>query len=314
MQASRFTQYTKIYDCSPGCPAMISLDSTLSFAKEQSMGATGRLGFLCLLFTALFVFSVEHGMSQTEPAQGAHAAGGTIHGLVKSGNMPIPGAAVSISSATDSSTLTTWTDVDGRYSAKLPSFGTYAVRVEMVAFANSTQQVVVDASHQNVEANFELTLLSRSKSTTPQPRQPTGPAVARRGFQNLSIMQNMAGQDAASGAGNEVVPPGMPVPGMDPNSATESVAVSGNQSNSFNSMSGDELQQRISDARLQGGGFGAPGGFGGGGGGFGGGPGGFGGGGGGRGMIIGGRRGFDINHPHGSLYYGIGDSALNASP
>jgi trimeric autotransporter adhesin len=27
-----------------------------------------------------------------------------------------------------------------------------------------------------------------------------------------------------------------------------------------------------------------------------------------------GRRGFDINHPHGSLYYGIGDSALNASP
>ena len=27
-----------------------------------------------------------------------------------------------------------------------------------------------------------------------------------------------------------------------------------------------------------------------------------------------GRRGFDINRPHGSLYYGVGDSALNASP
>ena len=27
-----------------------------------------------------------------------------------------------------------------------------------------------------------------------------------------------------------------------------------------------------------------------------------------------GRRGFDINHPHGSIYYGIGDSALNAAP
>src|SRR6202142_2284876 len=34
-----------------------------------------------------------------------------------------------------------------------------------------------------------------------------------------------------------------------------------------------------------------------------------GGGGGGRG-----RRGFDVNRPHGSVYYGIGDSALNAAP
>ncbi len=31
-------------------------------------------------------------------------------------------------------------------------------------------------------------------------------------------------------------------------------------------------------------------------------------------MTITGRRGFDINHPHGSIYYGIGDSALNAAP
>ena len=31
-------------------------------------------------------------------------------------------------------------------------------------------------------------------------------------------------------------------------------------------------------------------------------------------MTITGRRGFDINHPHGSIYYGVGDSALNAAP
>ncbi len=49
-------------------------------------------------------------------------------------------------------------------------------------------------------------------------------------------------------------------------------------------------------------GFGGPGGFGGGGGGFGG------------GAALFGRRGFDINKPHGSIYYGIGDSALNAAP
>ncbi len=52
-----------------------------------------------------------------------------------------------------------WTDVDGIYSAAVPSYGSYTVRVEMIAFANSTQQVVIDATHQNVPANFELTLL-----------------------------------------------------------------------------------------------------------------------------------------------------------
>ena len=61
---------------------------------------------------------------------------------------------------------------------------------------------------------------------------------------------------------SDVVPSGMPVPGIAPDSATESVAVSGNTSNSFNAMSADEMQQRFNDARQQGGGFGGGGGFG----------------------------------------------------
>jgi hypothetical protein len=222
--------------------------------------------------------------------------------------MPIPGAAVSISSNSAGVKISTWTDVDGTYSAAVPSYGSYTVRVRMVAFANNTQQVVVDASHQNVPANFELTLLSRTRTAADSPRA-NAQRSSQRGFQNLSIMQSLGGQDTTNNGLSDVVPSGMPVPGVDPNSATESIAVSGNVSNPFNSMSGDELQQRINDARAQGGGFGGPGAFG-----PGGGPGGFGGGRGGGPMMIMGRRGFDINHPHGSIYYGIGDSALNASP
>lgn len=227
--------------------------------------------------------------------------------------MPIPGAAVLISSASSADfKITTWTDVDGTYTAAVPAFGSYTIRVQMVAFANATQQVVVDASHPIALGNFELTLLSRThEAPTPQ-RRANAQGFAQRGFQSLSIMQSLTtGQDTANNGMSDVVPSGMPVPGIDPNGATESVAVSGNVSNPFNSMSGDELQQRIADARAQGGGFGN--GFGG----PGGGPGGGFGGGGGRGggpMMIMGRRGFDINHPHGSLYYGIGDSALNAAP
>jgi hypothetical protein len=274
-----------------------------------------KLRFRCLLVgTCLWLTVSVHSQTQTaEPpapaspaAIPARAPVVVIHGVVKSGNMPIPGAAVSISDGSTHVIISTWTDVDGSYSAAVPAYGSYSVRVQMTAFANSSQEIVVDAAHESVVANFELTLLSRTHEATPQPGRPAGQAVAQRGFQNLSILQSMTGQDTAGAPNNDVVPEGMPVPGIDPNSATESIAVSGNTANSFNGMSGDELQQRINDARQQGGGFGGGAGFGG--------PGGFGGGGPGRPMTIVGRRGFDINHPHGSLYYGAGDGALNAAP
>lgn len=266
------------------------------------MIATGKLVFrFLLLSSALLAFDRAHAQSQPAQPQPSESAAGTIHGIVTSGNMPIPGAAVSISPASSSQKISVWTDVVGSYSATVPSNGSYTVQVQMVAFANSTRQVVIDASHQNVAAHFELTLLSRTREASPQP----GAAGAQRGFQTLSALQNMAAQDSGGNTMSEVVPSGMPVPGIDPNSATESIAVSGNNSNPLNAMSGDELQQRINDARQNGGGFG---------GGGGGGPGGFGGGGPGRAMTITGHRGFDINHPHGSIYYGIGDSALNAAP
>jgi len=272
------------------------------------MIAKDTLGFHCLLLvlTLLLTFDDARAQSQLAQPQPTRPAGGTIHGIVKSGNMPIPGAAVSISLASSDQKISTWTDVDGSYFAAVTSFGSYTVSVQMVAFANSTQQVVLDASHQDVPVNFEMTLLSRTSEASPQPRRPRGPDVAQRGFQTLSALQNMTAQDAGGNAMNDVVPSGMPVPGIDPNSATESIAVSGNSSNPLNAMSGDELEQRINNAREQGGGFGGAGGLGG--------PGGFGGGGLGRALTIGGHRGFDINHPHGSIYYGVGDSALNAAP
>ncbi|HTS06359.1 MAG TPA: TonB-dependent receptor [Candidatus Eisenbacteria bacterium] len=277
-----------------------------------------RLVVLCLslVITSRFALSQDQAIAppaivSQPPAQNSPTPSGvgTIRGIVQAGNAPIPGAAVSIS-LDSSSPMSTWTDVDGTYSISIPAYGTYTVRVQMVAFANTSQKVVVDASHSNVQVNFELTLLSRARERATQPRRPAGQAGSQRGFQNLSILQSMAGQDTTGAPSNDVVPSGMPVPGIDPNSATESIAISGNTSNSFTGMSGDELQQRINDARMQGGGFG--GGPGGGGGQFGG-PGGFGGGGSGRPMVFG-RRGFDINHPHGSVYYGASDSALNAAP
>ncbi|MFZ0735428.1 MAG: carboxypeptidase-like regulatory domain-containing protein, partial [Candidatus Sulfotelmatobacter sp.] len=167
--------------------------------------------------------SVPTNSNAIQPA----TAAGTIRGVVKSGNMPIPGAGVSISlAAPDQKSggagilnlkITTWSDVDGTYSAKVPAYGTYAVRVEMAAFAHSTQNVVVDAVHQSAVANFELTLLSRTREISPVERRAGTQGYGQRGFQMLTALQNMTGQDTSAGGMSDVVPSGMPVPGIDPN-------------------------------------------------------------------------------------------------
>src|SRR6202034_1805060 len=287
------------------------LRSCMRISSLQISVVKGRLRSN-FVFQLLLVFYLVMLPAPRLWGQTAAPAGLTIHGVVKSGNMPIPGAGVSAAKASpteaaNASTtqqVSTSTDVDGSYLLRIPMDGHYIVRVQMAAFAASTQEVVLDAEHQDMPANFELVLLSRAREAHPEPRQAN---AGGRGFQSLSVFQSATGQDASNASMSDVSPSGMPVPGIAPDSATESVAVSGNTSNSFNTMSADEMQQRFNDARQQGGGFGGGGGVGGPGGG------GVGGGGGGGGMIFG-RRGFDINHPHGSIYYGVGDSALNASP
>jgi len=263
--------------------------------------------FLFLLHVVVFTPNLSLGQAAA-PANGER----TIHGVVKSGNMPIPGAGVSAANTATKEQVVTSTDVDGSYWLRIPADGHYTVRVQMAAFAAGAHEAVLDATHQDVQANFELMLLSRAREAGNDRDQQRRANAAGRGFQNLSVFQSEAGQDAAGGSAggsmSDVAPAGMPVPGIAPNSATESVAVAGNTTNSFNAMSADEMQQRFNDSRQQGAGFGGGGGFGGPGGGRGG--GGFGGG----GPMVFGRRGFDINRPHGSVYYGVGDSALNASP
>jgi len=264
--------------------------------------ARERMLFLCL---AVVVYCP--GLA----AQSPQSEGGIIHGVVKSGNMPLPGATVTAANTLTGQKVTTSTDVDGSFSVQVPSDGRYVVRAQMAAFAPVTQEVRVNDANRILEANLELTLLSRVPKT--EPANPTAPAHAAatgagRGFQNLTLEQSAEGRELNGNGASDIVPQGMPVPGIAPDSATESVSVSGNSSSPFATMSSAEMQQRFNDARQQGGGFG--------GGGFGG-PGGFGGGGGGGfggGAALFGRRGFDINKPHGSIYYGIGDSALNAAP
>ncbi|HTC92280.1 MAG TPA: TonB-dependent receptor [Terriglobales bacterium] len=241
--------------------------------------------------------------------------GGTIRGVVKSGNMPIPGVAVTAVNPQTRQRVVTWTDVDGAYSLQVPEDGSYFVRTQMAAFAPAFTQVTINAANRTAKADLEMFLQSRAPDTRQQFMQQMA-AQGGRGFQSLSVTPGEGGTDSsASAADDPSASAGITALGTAAGSATESVAVSGSTENSsLAGMSSEELQQRVQEFRDQqnapgGGGFrgGEGGGFFGGGG-FGG--GGFGGGGGGFGI---GRGRFNINKPHGSIYYSIGDSALNAA-
>ncbi len=234
----------------------------------------------------------------------------TLQGVVKSGNTPVPGATVSAHNRGSGQTVVSWTQPDGSYKLMLPGDGEYVVRAQMTAFATAESHVIVGPSNQNPRVNLEVVLLSRSESTPGNVQGRTaGRGMGNRGFQALSVLQGEAGGDQGANGSDAVSPAGMPVPGVPPTIATESVAVSGSNTPSFAGMSADELRSRFQQDSQLGGISSAAGGAMGGG--FGG-PGGRGGGGGGGGRI--GGRGYNINQPHGTIYYSANDAALNAAP
>ena len=169
-------------------PIRQTLKSANQFKAPLDHGTSTRL--LCLL---VIVVSSAWLVAQSPPSQG-----GTIHGVVKSGNMPLPGATVTAANTLTGQKVTTSTDVDGSYSLQVASEGRYVLRARMAAFAPVTQEVRVNATSCDVEANLELILLSRvprteTKNRTqiqPHRRKPQATGTGR-GFQNLTLEQSV---------------------------------------------------------------------------------------------------------------------------
>ena len=243
----------------------------------------------------------------------APSPAGTLEGKVKSGNTPIPGATVGATNPATGQKIVAWTRPDGSYTLALPAAGEYVVRAQMAGFAVASQHVNVTAANPHPHLDLQITLLSRAQSANAGAYARGGGGAAFRGFQTLSVLAAEAGAGNGGTESNDsVAPSGMPVPGIPPSMATESVAVSGSSaSGNIFSMSSDEMRARIQEYRNQQGGPGGPaGGFGPGGGpgggGFGGPPG--------DGPMLLRGRGFNLNQPHGMLYYSANTSSLDATP
>jgi hypothetical protein len=301
--------------------------------KRSQLGPPVRLGSITLVLLAV-TLGIAAAQETSAPAQAPPAieelpqaspppaaasieptATYTISGVVKSGNSLIPGATVTATNPATSEKVVTWSDIDGSFSLQVASQAKYLLKIEMPAFAAAEKFVVV--SDPATRADVDISLASRSQQTGPpngtsheQARQQYARNGNGRGFQNLAVLQGEAGD---AGGADQIAPPGMPVPGLNSSTATESVAFSGQSSGvSMLGLSTDEMQAGMRERDVDPFGSGGPGGFGGPGGG---GPpgGGFGGPrGGGRGSF--GRGRFDFNKPHGSVYYSANDAALNALP
>jgi hypothetical protein len=238
-----------------------------------------------------------------------------INGSARSGKTPLPGVTVTAANTLTGKKYAAATNSEGKFAFSGITRGRYVVRVEFMGFATFTEEVVLKPENPSAKVEAELILSSRQQEQSINSNAAI--AAAGRGFQNLamdSALSSLATGSAGSGGG--AGGPGgaqsnsdfssLPMNGAGADAPTESVSISGAQGRTqdFGGGSEDDLQQRIQEFRERaqrdaggafgGGSFGGPGG----------------------GIIAIGRmpRGFNINKPHGVLYFSDDTAALDARP
>jgi hypothetical protein len=269
--------------------------------------------------------------STPAPSTVDSVAGGRLHGVVKSGNIPLPGVTVTAQNTLTGKRYSTTTDITGAWSMTIPQNGRFVIRTQFAAFAQGSQEALLNATGHDRTVNFDLMLASRAAAQQQQasaageeggqsPAQQAIRQLAGNAPENLSLTSALsAGTETGSGTAGAS---GAELPTVAGNSdfSGESVAING-QAGQVSPMAGvdmDQAREQFQQYRDANGGQtpGAGGLFGGfGGGGFGG--GGFGGAGfGDRGGGGGGRnfRGFNPAQPHGAIFWNGSNSALNAEP
>ncbi|PYU52643.1 MAG: hypothetical protein DMG48_05025 [Acidobacteria bacterium] len=281
-------------------------------------------GIFILHFVVIVLGSSVQGQDPTPPAPTpasvttpAVAPTYEISGSARSGKTPLPGVSFTAANTLTGKKYSVATNSEGKFALSGMTRGRYVVRVEFMGFATFTQEVVLNPESPSAKVDAELILASR------QQEQSNGNlaaiATAGRGFQSLAMDNALSalaggnsgfGGDGNGGGQSNSALSSLPLNGAGAEGPTESVSVSGAQGRTqdFGGGSEQDLQDRIQEFRdrmQREGGGGFPGG--GGGGGFGG-PGG--------GMVVIGRmpRGFNINQPHGVLYFSDDNAGLDARP
>jgi len=126
-----------------------------------------------------------------------------ISGTVRSGKTPLPGVTVTAANTLTGKKFSVATSSNGTYSFTGLPRGRYVVRVEFMAFAPQTQEIILKPETPTGKFDAELILASRQ-----QEQSPAASAIAAitggRGFQSLSIentLSSLAGGTLGSPGG-----------------------------------------------------------------------------------------------------------------
>ena len=276
---------------------------------------------VCLTLICVIVF-VCLAVGQEPPASAQTAtASYQISGTVKSGKTTLPGVTVTAANTLTGKKYSVASGVDGSFIFKNLPRGRYVVKIEFMGFATQTSEVVLNPENPAGKVEAEMVLASRQET-----ERANNATAASRGFQSLALdnaLSGLAVGNAQNGGTGGTVGASdlssLPMNGAGADISSESFSIAGAQGRSqdFGGGNEDELQQRMQEfrdrAQREGGAFGAtvggPAGAGG--------PGGAAaeaGSGGAGGPVMMGRlgRGFNINQPHGFLYFQDDNAALDA--
>ena len=132
------------------------------------------------------------GPSQNPETQAPAITGGRLHGVVKSGNIPLPGVTVTAQNTLTGKKYSTTTDITGAWSMTLPQNGRYVIRTQFAAFAQGSEEALLNAASHDQTVNFSLMLASRAAAQEQQDAQSANVQAAR------SLIQQLAGTGAES--------------------------------------------------------------------------------------------------------------------
>ncbi len=111
---------------------------------------------------------------QTQP-------GGKLHGVVKSGNIPLPGVTVTAQNTVTGKRYSTTTGITGAWSLSVPPEGHYVIRTEFAGFASGTQEAELSAAKNDQTVTFALILASRAAEQQRASQQVSKSAGRQRG-------------------------------------------------------------------------------------------------------------------------------------
>ena len=94
--------------------------------------------------------------STSQAASTPVIAGGKLHGVVKSGNITLPGVTVTAQNTLTGKRYSTTTDIAGAWSMSIPQNGRYVIRTQFAAFAPGSQEAVLNATNHDQTVTFAL--------------------------------------------------------------------------------------------------------------------------------------------------------------